>query len=61
MNKGNVFKNIDWLSNYESRVETLRILNIIGSSLTDSGRKAKRELENWITKNADKYLELLNQ
>lgn len=51
-------KELEWCSQFESRVETLKVLNIIGDALTDKGRATKRDLEKWISENADKYLEL---
>ena len=50
---------LDWCFSFESKVETLRILNIIPeSSLTDKGRKSKVDLQKWIDENTDKYLTL---
>lgn len=51
-------KDLEWCSLFEGRLETLRILNLIGEALTDKGRKNQRELQKWIEDNGQKYLEL---
>lgn len=47
---------LDFCIEFESRIETLRVLNIIGESLTEKGREMKRQLTEWIEANSDKYL-----
>lgn len=52
---------INWCFDFESKTETLRVLNIIGEALTEKGRRIKKELETWINKNSDKYLTLMGK
>lgn len=49
-------RDLEFCADFESRVETLRVFNIIGNSLTEEGREQKRLLNEWIQSNADKYL-----
>jgi hypothetical protein len=53
-------EDLDWCFSFENKLETLRILNIIGSALTDKGRQHKKQLEKWIETNCDRYLQLTN-
>ncbi len=51
-------EDLNWCFAFESKVETLRILNIVGSALTDKGRQHKRDLEAYVSANGDRYLRL---
>lgn len=52
------WNNLDWCSAFENKLETFRILNIIGTSLTEKGEQTKKDLQKWIDDNMDKYLSL---
>ncbi len=51
-------KDLDWCFDFENKLETIKILNIVGAALTDKGRQHKKELEQYIQANSDKYFEL---
>ncbi len=53
-------EDLKWCFAFESKLETIRILCIVGSALTEKGRKHKRNLEQYVITNGDNYLQLIN-
>lgn len=51
-------KDFEFVNKFESMIETLNVLNIIGNALTEKGRTERKNLEKWIEENAGRYLEL---
>jgi len=51
-------ENLQWCWDFENKVESLKILNIIGNSLTEKGRKAKAELQEYVSQHGERYLDL---
>lgn len=47
---------LSFCSKFESVVESVRIMNIIGDSLTAKGLAEKKRAEEWVNKYSDKYL-----